>query len=55
MVRTRDGVPDRTVRNPECAGEGGEGVERRHLETLGEGGLGIGKPREGQWPLGRPK
>lgn len=47
MVRTRDGVPDRTVRNPECAGEGGwEGVERRHLETLGEGGLGIGKPRE---------
>lgn len=39
MVRTRDGVPDRTVRNPECAGEGGwEGVERRHLETLGEGG-----------------
>ena len=25
---------------------GWEGVERRHLETLGEGGLETGRPRE---------
>lgn len=51
MVRTRDGVPDRTVRNPECAGEGGwEGVERRHWRLWEKEVWELGSPGSGQWP-----
>ena len=52
-VRTGGGVPERRVRNPGYAGEGSwEGVERRHLETLGKGGLGTGRPRVVSGPWG---
>lgn len=45
MVRTRDGVPDRTVRNPECAGEGGWGGVERGIWRLWEKEV---------WELGSP-